>query len=64
MYIFYKDAFHIGIAKINQMDILILWNYKYIVRRKTREIVRMVNVLYSYPFTEIMSPPEILVGKG
>ena len=58
-----KDAFHLGIATAQRMEVLLSWNYKHIVRRKTREIVRMVNARHSYPFLEIMSPPEILGGE-
>ncbi|GAF82470.1 unnamed protein product, partial [marine sediment metagenome] len=57
------DSLHIGIAVVNQMNFLISWNYKHIVRRKTREIVRMVNALKRYPIIEIVSPPEILGGE-
>ena len=60
---YHRDAFHIGIATVNHVEALISWNYKHIVRRKTREVVRMVNALYNYPFIEIMSPPEILGGE-
>ena len=60
---YHRDAFHIGVATVNHVEALISWNYKHIVRRKTREVVRMVNALYNYPFIEIMSPPEILGGE-
>lgn len=57
-----KDALHIAIATVNDMDILVSWNYKHIVKRKTKEIVRMVNILSGYHFIEIISPPEALEG--
>jgi len=58
-----RDAFHIGIATIHQIEVLLSWNYRHIVRRKTREIVRMVNALNGYAILDIMSPPEILRGE-
>ncbi len=58
-----SDALHIGIATVNEMDVLISWNYKHIVRRKTKKIVRMINELYDYQHLEIMAPPEILGGE-
>lgn len=42
-----EDAYHIAITVINGMDYLLSWNFKHIVRRKTRDIVRMVNTLNS-----------------
>ncbi|MBW1972688.1 MAG: hypothetical protein JRI44_07620 [Deltaproteobacteria bacterium] len=36
-----EDAYHIAIAVINEVDYLLSWNFKHIVRRKTRDIVRM-----------------------
>jgi hypothetical protein len=40
-----EDAYHIAIADIHEMDFLLSWNFKHIVRRKTRDIVKMVNTL-------------------
>lgn len=40
-----EDAYHIAIAVINGVDCLLSWNFKHIVRRKTRDIVTMVNTL-------------------
>ena len=57
-----KDALHIAIATVNDMDILMSWNYEHIVKRKTKEIVRMANILSGYHFIEIISPPEALEG--
>ncbi len=59
-----KDAFHLSIATVNEIDILLSWNYRHIVRRKTKKIVNLVNELYDYPALEIMTPPEILGGGG
>ena len=38
-----EDAYHIAIAVINGVDCLLSWNFKHIVRRRTRDIVTMVN---------------------
>ena len=58
-----KDAIHIAITTVNHIEILVSWNYRHIVRRKTKEVVRMVNSLYGYPFIEIVAPPELLGGE-
>ncbi len=55
-----EDAYHIAIATINEMDCLLSWNFKHIVRRKTRDIVRMVNSLNNLKSIEIMTPAELL----
>jgi hypothetical protein len=55
-----EDAYHIAIATINEMDCLLSWNFKHITRRKTRDIVRMVNSLDNLKSIEIMTPAELL----
>lgn len=55
-----EDAYHIAITVINEMDYLLSWNFKHIVRRKTRDIVRMVNTLNNLRQIEIMTPAELL----
>jgi predicted nucleic acid-binding protein len=55
-----EDAYHIAIAVINEVDYLLSWNFKHIVRRKTRDIVRMVNTLNNLKQIEIMTPAELL----
>jgi len=55
-----EDAYHIAIAVINGMGCLLSWNFRHIVRRKTREIVRMVNSLRNLSQIEIMTPAELL----
>src|SRR5512137_1369061 len=37
------DAQHIAFAVLNEVDYLLSWNFKHLVRNKTRDIVRMVN---------------------
>ncbi len=55
-----EDAYHIAIAVINGMDYLLSWNFKHIVRKKTKDIVRMVNTINSLKQIEIMTPAELL----
>jgi len=55
-----EDAYHIAIAVINEVDFLLSWNFKHIVRRKTRDIVKMVNTLNRFGQIEIMTPAELL----
>ncbi len=55
-----EDAYHIAIAVINDIDFLLSWNYKHLVRRKTRDIVRMLNTLNKLRQIEIITPAELL----
>ena len=55
-----EDAYHIAIAVVSEMDCLLSWNFKHVVRRKTRDIVRMVNTLSNMRQIEIMTPAELL----
>lgn len=55
-----EDAYHISVAVLNEMDYLLSWNFRHIVRRKTRDIVRMVNTLKNLKHIEIITPGELL----
>ena len=54
------DAYHIAIAVACTADILVSWNFRHIVRRKTRDIVNLINTAVGYPHMEIVSPGELL----
>ena len=56
---FQEDAYHIAIAVVNEIDFLLSWNFKHIVKRKTKDIVRMVNTLNNLKQIEIMTPAEL-----
>lgn len=55
-----EDAYHIAVAVINEMDCILSWNFRHIVRRKTRDIVRMVNTIDTFRQIEIVTPAELL----
>ncbi len=55
-----EDAYHIAIAIINDMDFLLSWNFRHIVRKKTRDIVRMICTLNNLRQIEIITPAELL----
>jgi len=57
---YHEDAYHIAIAVLNNIDYLLSWNFKHMVRKKTRDIVRMVNTLNGFRQLEIMTPAEVL----
>ena len=45
---------------MNELDYLLSWNFKHIVRRKTRDIVRIVNNLNNFRPIELMTHVELL----
>jgi predicted nucleic acid-binding protein len=53
------DALHIAAAVINDMDCLLSWNFDHLVKRKTKDIVKMVNTLNKLGQIEIMTPAEL-----
>ncbi|GAG78421.1 unnamed protein product [marine sediment metagenome] len=55
-----EDAYHIALAVIYEMDYLLSWNFRHIVRKRTIDVIRMVNTLHGLRQVEIMAPPEIL----
>ena len=55
-----EDAFHIAVAVLNEMDYLLSWNFRHIVRRRTKDVVRMVNTLRKLKQIEIIAPGELL----
>ncbi len=55
-----EDAYHIAIAIINEMDFILSWNFRHIVRKKTKDIVRMICTLSNLRQIEIITPAELL----
>jgi predicted nucleic acid-binding protein len=55
-----EDAYHIAIAVCSNMDYLLSWNFRHLVRLKTKDTVRMVNTLKGFKNIEIITPAELL----
>ena len=57
----YKDdALHIAIATINDLDMVMSWNFTHMVKVKTKREVTGVNLLMGYKEIEICSPQEVI----
>ena len=54
------DALHIAIASVNQMDVILSWNFEHIVKLKTKREVVGVNILMGYGAIDISSPLEVV----
>lgn len=55
-----EDALHIAISTLDDIDYLLTWNFRHIVRVKTRRIVDMVNLSLGYPDLKIATPAELI----
>ena len=53
------DAIHVAVASLNNIGILLSWNFTHLVKMKTRRMVAIVNSKKNYPTVEIISPPEL-----
>lgn len=54
-----NDALNIALTTVHSLDILISWNFKHIVKRKTRIAVNLINLKEGYKSIEILAPPEL-----
>ena len=57
---YYEDLLHIATATINQVDVLVSWNFKHIVHYKKIPLYNAVNTLKGYKTIQIYSPREVI----
>ncbi len=57
------DALHIALATLAKVDVLVSWNFKYIVNLRRIRGFNGVNLMRGYDTLEIRSPKEV-VGDG
>ena len=55
-----NDAYHIAIASINRIDVLVSWNFRHIVNYNKIKLFNSVNLKLGYPEIDIRSPNEIV----
>jgi len=53
------DALHTSISSVNNIGILLSWNFAHLVKLKTRRMVSLINAIHNYNPIEIISPPEL-----
>lgn len=53
------DALHIAVAVVHNIPVLVSWNFKHIVRHKTRLEVNRINKEIGYPQIDLCSPEEV-----
>ena len=57
--VYRDDALHIALASVNGLDIVVSWNFKHLVKHKTRIEVAGVNTLLGYKQIDICTPWEV-----
>jgi len=57
------DALHIASATVNDLDFIVSWNFRHIVKRKTVIMTEVVNVKYNYRKIGIFSPTEVIENE-
>ncbi len=57
---YFNDALHIAIASLNNVDVLVSWNFKHIVNLARITIFNSVNLLNGLKTIEIRTPREII----
>ncbi|MEW5759123.1 MAG: hypothetical protein AB1755_06660 [Candidatus Omnitrophota bacterium] len=51
---------HIAVASVNNIDAIVSWNFKHIVKLKTKKEVTGINLLLGYKEIDIYSPWEVV----
>lgn len=54
------DLSHVAIATVNEIDMLVSWNMRHIVKHRTRTLVNAINQISGYRSIEICTPEEVV----
>jgi hypothetical protein len=54
------DALHIAAATVHDLDIIVSYNFRHIVKRKTVTMIEVVNLREGYKRIGIFSPTEVI----
>ncbi len=57
---FYADALHIAIATVNDLSLIVSFNFKHIVKLKTVTMTEVINLREGYNRIGIFSPTEVI----
>jgi len=55
-----NDAYHIAIASVNRLDVLVSWNFKHIVNFDKIQQFNSVNLRLGYPTIDIRTPTVMI----
>jgi len=56
---YWSDALHVAVAVVNEVKYILSWNFKHLVKVKTRKMVNLTNEMLGYQNIEIIAPPEL-----
>ena len=54
------DAMHIAVASVNELDIILSFNFKHINKLKTKTLIPAINLLSGYQEIIIAQPEEVI----
>jgi len=54
------DGIHIAVTSVNNLDFIVSYNFKHIVKRKTIEMTELINFRQGYKKIGIYSPTEVV----
>ena len=57
---FINDALQMAVATVNQIAVVLSWNFRHMVNQKVKTRINAVNVSLNYPVTEIAAPAEFI----
>ncbi|MCL1876113.1 MAG: hypothetical protein FWF87_07660 [Synergistaceae bacterium] len=57
---YFTDAIHIAVATVNDLDFVVSFNFKHIVKRKTMTMTEGINIREGYKRIGIHSPTEVI----
>ena len=55
-----EDGLHLAIALLHNLDYVISWNFKHLVKLKTKRAVRIMAVREGFKEVEILTPQEVI----
>ena len=55
-----NDAYHIAIATVNRIDVLVSWNFRHIVNLDKIRLFNAINLKFGYPVMDIRAPKELI----
>jgi hypothetical protein len=61
---FVADMRHIALATIAEVDALVSWNFRHVVRLEKIRLFNAVNVEFGYRPLNILSPREVTTHEG
>jgi hypothetical protein len=57
------DGLHIAVATVHRLDVVVSWNLRHMVKLKTRQEVKAINLMEGYEEIEICTPLEVIESE-